>query len=432
MGAGLTAYGSALADLFARTGSRVEPGLERTAELLDELGEPHRRLAVFHVAGTNGKGSTCATLDALLRAEGRSVGRFTSPHLVDFRERILVDGAPIAEEEVLAWLARLGPVAERTGATFFEITTAMALGYFAERGVDAVVLETGMGGALDSTNVVDPLVAGVTSIGMDHTEHLGGTLPEIADQKAGIFKFGRPAVIGEHRSDLARRLADRAAERGASRIVVTRSDWRAWGIEVRGSGTAFSAQTPHGEVRLKTTLVGEHQVQNTLTALAMLDAAGADWYPKAPVRQRGLASVALPGRLQRVRDWLLDVAHNRDGMRVVVNALSDLHVARPVTALVGVLGDKDWRGILDELAPAVDAFVVTQPGSASAERSWDPLAAATYAHGLGVPTTLEVSFEMALLRAEAQPGTKLVTGSFHTVGDAMRRLGIVPLAPARR
>lgn len=425
MDVGLSDYATTLERLFERTAGRVEPGLERTEALLAAIGNPHRRLRALHVAGTNGKGSTCATLDAVLRYAGYRVGRYTSPHLVDFRERVVVDGVPISEEAVQAWLARLEPAARAVDATFFEITTALALGYFAEARTQYVVLEAGLGGRLDSTNVVDPVAAAVTSIGLDHVEQLGGTLQAIADEKAGIFKPGRPAVIGEQGAELARRLAQRAQERGASTVTLVRESWRGWSVQVRGNGTTFMAQTPRGELRLSTPLLGEHQARNTLTALATLDAVGC--LPRLGELNRALAGVTLRGRLQREGEWLFDVAHNVDGARVLARALQQ--VARPpVTAVVGILADKDWRGILAELAPAVATFVITQPETAPASRAWDPMQGALRANALGVPTVLEVRFEAALLRAAEFPGTKLVTGSFHTVGDALRHLRLAAAA----
>ena len=197
MGIVLSDYRRALEYLFARTTGESRLGLERTTALLRELGDPHRRFTTFHIAGTNGKGSVAATLDALLRREGRAVGRYTSPHLVDFRERMLIDGQPIASDAIVEFIERWTPSIERIGATFFEATTAMAFELFAAAGADDVVVETGLGGRLDATNVVEPLVAGVTMIGIDHTEFLGTTVESIAREKAGIFKRGAGAVIGE-------------------------------------------------------------------------------------------------------------------------------------------------------------------------------------------------------------------------------------------
>ncbi|HEX6315359.1 MAG TPA: Mur ligase family protein, partial [Gemmatimonadaceae bacterium] len=203
MGNRLSQYRAALDYLFERTTGGSRLGLERTSALLAALGDPHLRLRVFHVAGTNGKGSVCATLEAILRARGLSVGKYTSPHLVDFRERFLVDGRAVDEAYVVDFISRWTPEVERTGATFFEATTAMAFDWFARSEVDVAVIETGLGGRLDSTNVVRPVAAGVTAIGIDHVEYLGTTRESIAFEKAGIFKGGAAAVIGEPDSSIA-------------------------------------------------------------------------------------------------------------------------------------------------------------------------------------------------------------------------------------
>jgi dihydrofolate synthase/folylpolyglutamate synthase len=212
----LTSYRAALEYLFARTGGGFKFGLERTAALLTALGNPQRRFAAVHIAGTNGKGSSAAVAEAVLRAKGLRVGKYTSPHLVDFRERILVDGRPIFSRAVSDFVERWTPLVEEVGATFFEATTAMAFDWFARAEVDVAVVEAGLGGRLDATNVLTPRAAGVTSIGLDHTEYLGETFEAIADEKAGIFKRGVPAVIGEPEPAIAGRLAGRARAAGAA------------------------------------------------------------------------------------------------------------------------------------------------------------------------------------------------------------------------
>ncbi|MEO7103925.1 MAG: folylpolyglutamate synthase/dihydrofolate synthase family protein [Gemmatimonadaceae bacterium] len=425
-------YKETIERLFKRTGSRISPGLERTEQLLDALGDPHRKYPSFHVAGTNGKGSTVATLDALLRFGGRRVARYTSPHLVDFRERIAINGESISEEALLALLRRIEPLAESIDATFFEITTAAAMAYFAESRVDVAVIETGLGGALDSTNVLDPVVATVTNISLDHTEFLGKTLQSIADEKGGIFKFGKPAVIAEPRLDIAKRLAQKAADRGATPISVVRSDWRAWSISLAGGMTSFTAATPLGRTRLSTPLIGEHQVRNTMAALATIYAAGPEYAIKKEDINRALSSVTLPGRFQRIQDWIFDVAHNAAGARALAETLAARPSPPPVTVILGVLKDKDWEGMIDELAPVTTQFIITQPLSAPPDRAWDPLLAAAHANACKVPVALDPDFRVAMARAQNLPGTKVVCGSFHTVGDAMSILGIDPTAPTVR
>ena len=216
----LKALEEALDFLFARTTGGYKFGLERTEALLDALGNPHRGYPVIHVAGTNGKGSSLATAEALLLGRGLRVGKYTSPHLVDFRERIVVNREAIAGAAVLEFIERWTPLVEKLGATFFEATTAMAFDAFAKARVDVALIETGLGGRLDSTNVVNPVTAGVTTIGWDHTEYLGHSLDAIALEKAGIFKAGRPAVIGESSPELRDALRRRALEIGAIPVVV--------------------------------------------------------------------------------------------------------------------------------------------------------------------------------------------------------------------
>jgi dihydrofolate synthase/folylpolyglutamate synthase len=300
------------------------------------------------------------------------------------------------------------------------------MAYFADANVDVAVIETGMGGRLDSTNVLDPVVATVTNIALDHTEYLGPTLQHIADEKAGIFKFGRPAVIAEPRLDLAKRLADRAAERGATPISVVRSDWRAWSVSLAGGMTSFTAATPLGRTRLSTPLVGEHQVRNTLAALATIHAAGPEYAVRKQDINRALSTVTLPGRFQRVRDWIFDVAHNAAGARALAETLAARPSPPPVTVVLGVLKDKDWQGVIEALAPVANSFIITQPPSAPVQRAWDPVPAAAHANACRIPVSLDPDFRVAIARAAALPGTKVVCGSFHTVGDAMRILEIDP------
>jgi len=420
-------YTRAIDALFARTAGHIKPGLSRTNALLLALDNPQNRFPAFHVAGTNGKGSVCATIDALLRCKGYRVGRYTSPHLVDFRERILINSVPIPETHVLDFLASTQQSAEHLEATFFEITTAMAFWYFANQHVDIAVIETGLGGTHDSTNVIDPIVATVTNIGLDHTDYLGPTLQSIANEKAGIFKPGRPAIIGEPTAELAHHLASQAEARGASPIVIMRNSWRTDTPTMSNGSTHFTATTPDGLLELATPLYGQHQAQNTLTAIAAVWTAGAPYRLQPTDLNKALSTVTLPGRFQRTGDWIFDVAHNPAGAQTLAETLQTTPTPRPITALVGVLADKDWRGILDTLAPAIDELIITQPKTAPPDRAWNPAQAAQYATHLHRPVHLETDFDTAMHYAQSRPGTKVITGSFHTVGDAMQHLAINPL-----
>ncbi|HEX9605597.1 MAG TPA: folylpolyglutamate synthase/dihydrofolate synthase family protein [Gemmatimonadaceae bacterium] len=424
----LTQYSEAIQALFARTTGGIKPGLERTEALLAKLGNPQRRLSAIHVAGTNGKGSVVATCEALLRARGLVVGRYTSPHLVDFRERLTVNGKPIFEEEVLEFLKRWIPTAEEMGATFFEVTTALAFDWLVKQEVDIAVIETGLGGRLDSTNVLTPRVATVTSIGLDHTDLLGDTLEAIAREKAGIFKAGVPAVIGEPAPAIRQLLATSAREAAAEPVVILDDDCAISNVEVLASGTSFTLTRGKDVLHLTTPLLGEHQARNTGTAIATVTAVGKEYLPPPGEISKALSGVFLPGRFQRRGQFIFDVAHNPAGARTVAETIRALDPPPPRTALVAVLADKDWRGIIRELAPAVDRFLFTNAPSAPPERRWDPAEAQSFAKSQGFEADLEPELDAALARGEKQSGTLLVTGSFHTVGDAMSRLQVSPFA----
>jgi dihydrofolate synthase / folylpolyglutamate synthase len=400
------------------------------AALLDALGRPHERLRAFHVGGTNGKGSVTTTLSALLRARGLRVAMYTSPHLVDFRERFVIDGQPITERDVTDWIERRTPLVERLGATFFEATTAMGFELFAAANVDVAVIEVGLGGRLDATNVLSPLAAGVASIGIDHVEYLGETHEQIAREKAGIFKAGRPAVIGEPDPAIRDLLARCARSSGSAPVLVVADDVTLSDIVLEPTGGTSFTYTRHGArpTRLHTGLTGVHQASNTALALLMLEAAGPRYDVEPPQAADVLSRVTLPGRFQRVGRYIFDVAHNPDGATVLARTLDAVKPQRPIVAVVAVLVDKDWRGILTALAPSVDRFILTSAPTAPESRAWRPEDAVTFAREHGWTAEIEHDFARALARGESAGGTVLVTGSFHTVGDAMASLQVSPLA----
>ncbi len=427
-----SAYTDALDYLYARTTGAVKFGLERTVELLEHLGNPQDAVPCFHIAGTNGKGSTVATTAALLRAKGLRVGTYTSPHLVDFRERILIDGEPIPEGEVVAIIERHTDVIERNGATFFEATTALAFDHFARGGAAVTVIETEPGGRLDSTNVVNPLVAGVTSIGRDHTEYLGDSLEGIAAEKGGIFKAGRPAVIGEANPGLRDVLRRCAEDAGASRVWILSDELAIRDIAPSMAGTQFTvARTgPSGErADWLTSLIGTHQATNAAIAWLMTEAAG-DLYRTSLAEASGpLSTVQLAGRFQRVGKHIFDVAHNRAGSDVLAATLSQLQPDRPVVAVFCALADKEWGSMIAALAPVVDQFLFTNaPTAPLRNRAGDLRAVEMFAAERGLAGRTIESFDAALARADRTGATVLISGSFHTVGDAMSRLQLSPLA----
>ena len=382
----------------------------------------------IHVAGTNGKGSVVAMCEAMLRNRGNKVGRYTSPHLIDFRERVLVNGVPISEAQVLKYLQRMSPLAEKIGATFFELTTALAFAYFDDSGIDVAVIETGLGGRLDSTNVIEPVVATVTSIGLDHTDLLGDTLEKIAAEKAGIFKAGVPAVIGERKPEIAAVLRSAAVRVGAKPIRMVDHEYRVSNVRVAAEGTTFVLDTSLGLRTLHTRLAGFHQAQNAAIAIATVGAPAWGFEPDWNEIAAGLAATHLPGRFQMSGRYIFDVAHNPEAARTLVETIVAVAPKRPLTAVVAVLADKDWRGFLREIAPIVDRLIITNAPSAPPERAWDFGAAVAFAAELGGKSEGEPDFDAALAKGASEGGTVLVTGSFHTVGDAMSRLQVSPFA----
>jgi dihydrofolate synthase/folylpolyglutamate synthase len=417
--------------LSARTTGGIRWGLERTEELLAGADDPHRRFRSVHVGGTNGKGSVAALCESALRADpaGRRVGLYTSPHLVSFAERIRIDGRPAPEEAILTAAERLLPAIERTGATFFEATTAIAFLCFADAGVEVAVVEVGLGGRLDSTNVITPLATAVTNVALDHTQYLGGSLEEIAREKAGIFKPGVPALTGDTNPSVLEVLRHRAAEVGAP-LTALEERVRAMDVETGLTGTRVRFESAAwGERQLSVPLAGAHQGRNAMLAAELLSLLPDPIRPAWETVERGFAGVRWPGRLQveevRGATWLFDVAHNPAGVAVLVDALDGLDLPRPLVLLTGILADKEWSGMLGPLLARADAAILTTPPTAPPSRRWDPAAAARWAAAeLGAAPRVVEDFEGALSRATtlAPHGTILVTGSVHTVGDALAAL----------
>ena len=368
------------------------------------LGHPERHFPAIHIGGTNGKGSTCAFVANELRAYGWRVGLYTSPHLISPVERITVDGVPISEEAFTEWTAQLKPHIERLDASFFEATTALAFADLAARGVDIAVIEVGLGGRLDATNVLTPLVSAVTKIALEHVEYLGSDLKGIAREKAGIAKPNVPFVTGEADPDIRAELVKEAKRRGADPII-----------------TVDTTVRPRKDTRLG--LKGRHQVGNALVAHAILNALPQPFGPVGKTLPTSFAHAYIPGRFEVRGKWIFDVAHNPDGMRVVAQALAESAktIRRPLNALVGIRNDKDWRAMLDSLRPLVDRLTLTVPPSIPLMQRWS-------IEDMGPDVLFEPDFERALHDIQEGAGTILVTGSFHTVGDAMARLpGFAPV-----
>ncbi|MEX2467133.1 MAG: folylpolyglutamate synthase/dihydrofolate synthase family protein [Gemmatimonadota bacterium] len=417
--------------LFPPLATGVHWGLERTERALAALGDPHRAYPTIHVGGTNGKGSVTSTLASVLQVDGRRAGCYTSPHLCSFRERILVDGRPLDEDTLLARAAEIHDVVIGCGLTFFEAVTVLAFHVFARERVEFAVMEVGLGGRLDATNVIRPEVSTVTNVAMDHADFLGDTLEEIAWEKAGIMKPGIPFVTAEPAPGLRAVFEEVARERGTSVAYLEPDAVR--DVVVAPDATSFSMTTEAwGALSLRTPLVGRHQATNAALAVAVLDRLPGEHRPGGSSILEGIARVEYHGRDElEVIDgvtWLLDVAHNTAGIDSLVDTLDRLDLPGPRVALVGVLGDKDWAAMLPPLFSRVDRAILTQSPTAPPERRWDPVAAAAAVPGiteLVVEGEFARAFEQARLGASG--GTVIVTGSVHTVGGAMKLLDREPL-----
>lgn len=413
---------SALETLLARRPAhRIHWGLERTIAMLRELGDPHRAVESIHVGGTNGKGSTAAMLESILRQSGRRTGLYTSPHLHEFSERIRISGEPAGEDLLEDCAADVLELAEREDASFFESATVLAFEAFRRSGCDAVVAEVGLGGRLDATNVLEPRVCVISSIDMDHSEYLGDTLEAIAFEKAGIIKRGVPAVAGRMSAGPLEVLTHRARALKAPLDVVGR-DVSVESVSVTLDGTRFRYRSGGWAdgLEVHTPLVGEHQATNGALAIRAMERFESRVEREAILA--GMAGVEWPGRFEVVTrvqgTWVLDIAHNPEGVRTLTDLLGGLPLPRPYVLLVSILGDKDWSAMLDPLLAATTAAVFTIAPSSPPERRWDLAEAAQVAGGR--PVEADPDFGAALRRARelAGGGTVVVTGSAHTVGDA--------------
>ena len=410
-------YQEALAYIHAVHWQGHKPGLDRTRALLAALGDPHKGLRFVHVAGTNGKGSTAAMLDSCLRCAGYRVGLFTSPYINRFNERIQVDGVPIPDGDLVRLVEQVRPAASAMTdvPTEFELITALGMLYFAQERCDIVVLEVGLGGALDSTNVIDPpACAVITALGMDHVKELGPTLADIAAAKAGIIKLGSPVVSYGGAPEADRVIADAAAACGAPLTV---ADFAR--LTLRGAGLEGQIFDYDGLTGLTLPLLARYQPRNAVVAIEALRALRArGWQiPDSAIRQ-GLAQVRWPGRFELLRrdpPFLLDGSHNAHGMRATADSLRALFPGEKFVFLVSIMADKDVDEMLRLLLPLAKGFVtVTAPSPRAIPAS--ELAARIEALGGraepagGIPAAVARVWELAAGGPAAALGTLYFSG----------------------
>jgi dihydrofolate synthase/folylpolyglutamate synthase len=441
-------------DIFARRPEHsINPSLERIRALVTLLGDPQRAYPVIHITGTNGKTSTARMIESLLRARGLRTGLFTSPHLSMVGERICVDGSPLSGEQFVAAYEEIRPYVDLVDEThevrlsFFEVLTGMAFSVFADAPVDVCVLEVGMGGTWDNTNVADGVVAVVTPISVDHARFLGSTVAEIAADKAGIIKPGAVAVLAQQPPAAAEVLLRRVAEVGAT-VAREGLEFGVLDRELAVGGQQVSVRGLLGDYPdLFLPLFGAHQAGNLACAIAAVEAFARtpdteEVYPEGDLRMAGgaldqaivrqaTATMSSPGRLEVVRRSpvvIVDAAHNPGGMAASMEALTEAFTFTELIAILAVSEDKDVAGILDELEPVATRLVVT---ANSSSRSMDPAALAEIAAGIfgpdrvSVAARLDDAIELGVALADEAdaadgPGSAgvLILGSVITAGDA--------------
>jgi len=419
-------YSEAVSYLYGLERFGIKLGLENTLSLLDFLGNPHLKFPSVHIAGTNGKGSVSAILESILCHSNYKTGLYTSPHLVDFRERIRICGRWIEEDFILGFVNNLKRKIEKEQYTFFEVTTALAFSYFALKKIDIGVIETGLGGRLDSTNVILPEVAIITTINYDHTDKLGTTLQQIAYEKGGIIKFGVPTVVMAEQEEVLDVLKSICRKRKSKFIHI--EDAARWEIDKSSiSGSVFSFESVLVKYKnLKLNLAGSHQIKNAVASLtAIEELKNKGWKTKKNGVREGLKKVDWRGRLeifQKKPLVLLDVAHNPEGVNILVDSLKKLLPDDEVTFIFGVVEGKDFPQMLSILKDYSHLIILTQP---KYSKMIPPELLAKELEkkkaNYKVIPEIKEAFEFALENAKpsASPGSDVIciTGSHFAVGE---------------
>ena len=421
-------YAETVQYLFALKRFGVKLGLDAITTILRRLNNPQHQYPTLHIAGTNGKGSSAAMVAAVLQAGGYRVGLYTSPHLIDFRERIRVQDDHIAEKHVCVLTESIRALVDPVSPlTFFEFTTALAFQYFFEQQVDIAVIEVGLGGRFDATNVLHPLGILITGIGMDHEKHLGSTIQDIAREKAGVMQRNVPVVLGEMVPSV-REIFERIAQDHDAPCY-------RYGKEFSIASTSQRMFTYNGLQRslvgLHTNLLGRHQMKNAACAMALVESAVTNVFPLSPeAMQNGLQHVRWSGRLQVIRDEpmvVLDGAHNSSGARVLFDFLqTQLHdcAGRKLVVVLGMMQDKNHVEYLKILLPLIDSLIVTQPQMSRALMAQELWAVVQQLGFQGV--TVENSWEAYGKALEmARPGDLIcITGSLFLVGEILQRVAL--------
>ena len=402
---------------------QIDLGLERMLQLMERLGNPHRQFKSIHIAGTNGKGSTAVFIASILKEGGYKTGLYTSPHLEKFNERVQISGELIADHEVESISAEIKSAAKGLPAgelTYFELTTALAFLYFARKKVDLAVIEVGLGGRLDATNIISPLLSVITPVALDHADYLGSTLSSVAAEKGGIIKKEVPFIIGRQEKEVEGILRKIGSDK-ASKVYSLNSDFD---FMEAGDGI-FDFRGLEGNIKgLQTSLYGRHQMENAALALAAVEVLNRYQYSidESALRE-GIKGAFWPGRFEVLSEdphIILDGAHNPAGARRLAEALNEKFGGDKGVLVAGFMDDKDYCGMLKELSPCASHLILTKPQQ---ERSFDPQMAmegarkiANHSNVIVIPSMKDAINEGIMLAKDKR--FIIITGSLYGVGEA--------------
>lgn len=391
-----------IANLFSKHRMGIKPGLERTIALAEAMDNPQNSYDTIHVAGTNGKGSTCSVANSLLIELGLKVGLYTSPHIKDFNERIRVNGIAITDDELIEYAEKLLPIAEQMDATFFEITTVMAFMYFADKGVDIAVIETGMGGQFDSTNIINPKVCVITDIDMDHEEFLGDTIEKIAFEKAGIIKPNTPIITTNDAENVLSVISEKAKKENAE-LILSNSQ-----IEDEIKKTISNKFISHSFVK------------NYAAALKASEVYLGKAIP-TEIQKKAIEKIETNSgyfaRLQMISNdpvCILDISHSVAAAKNLVESLQSTFNDKKWTVILALMSDKDYRGIIEELAEITDLMILTQVDN---ERSMSAIDLSYYAESVGINSIIMIDPKIAKKFAFDSKLDCVITGSFYLAAE---------------
>jgi dihydrofolate synthase/folylpolyglutamate synthase len=433
MNTNLTKKDEILNKIFSLHKNGILPGLERTLKLLEKLDNPHLKLKSVHVAGTNGKGSVCSVCASVLKEAGFKVGLYTSPHIFEFNERIKIGGKNISDEDLVLLATPIIKLAEEIGATFFEITTALAFDYFVKNNVDIAVIETGLGGRYDSTNVITPLVSVITQIDLDHTEYLGESLEEIATEKAGIIKKDVPVIVLENKPNLKKIFIDKATFENAE-IRFVADYCKIISLQQNQDFTMTLNLSINNKIyeKLKHRLSGKHQILNLLVAIEALEEIKSQFNWTDLNLKNGLVNIqyntGLRGRIEVLTTnplWIADVGHNPAAIKLLVDTMQTVFGKnRKYNFVFAAMADKDINQMLALIKPICNELILTRPKIERADQI-DNMNAIAFDNRYG-KISLFYEVKQAVNYAKEQNQDTIIVGSFYLLNEALADMKLSP------